>query len=159
MSQEESKTGLMRLQEKMARKEIAHQVELTQAAVRRKSVLPKSGRDGMPVRQPVKVTSLDIQTRAIPKDIKYQEEMQPTAQAESSNLESTSSRRRLAQLSINTVPVEDRFNIAREMRDSKITEGGMDGAPRLGEENAADSVAQKAKLGRRRSSLFRASDI
>lgn len=37
-------TGLMRLQEKMAKKDIAQTPELSQAAVRRKSVLPKSGR-------------------------------------------------------------------------------------------------------------------
>ena len=37
-------TGLMRLQEKMAKKDITHAPELSQAAVRRKSVLPKSGR-------------------------------------------------------------------------------------------------------------------
>jgi hypothetical protein len=37
-------TGLMRLQEKLARKEGGERPELVQAAVRRKSVLPKSGR-------------------------------------------------------------------------------------------------------------------
>lgn len=37
-------TGLMRLQEKLARKEGAERPELVQAAVRRKSVLPKSGK-------------------------------------------------------------------------------------------------------------------
>lgn len=37
-------TGLMRLQEKMAKKDVGQATELMQAAVRRKSVLPKSGR-------------------------------------------------------------------------------------------------------------------
>lgn len=37
-------TGLMRLQEKLAKKEGGDRPELLQAAVRRKSVLPKSGR-------------------------------------------------------------------------------------------------------------------
>lgn len=37
-------TGLMRLQEKLAKKEGVEPTELIQAAVRRKSVLPKSGR-------------------------------------------------------------------------------------------------------------------
>jgi hypothetical protein len=61
--EDEALTGLMRLQEKLARKEIAHQVELTQAAVRRKSVLPKSGRDGIPIRDSGKVASLVAQNR------------------------------------------------------------------------------------------------
>ncbi|KAJ9125367.1 hypothetical protein QFC22_000327 [Naganishia vaughanmartiniae] len=163
--QDEALTGLMRLQEKLARKEIAHQVQLTQAAVRRKSVLPKSGREGIPVRDSGKVALLAGQSRTIPvyngvSEVKHHEENESTTQNEATILESTSSRRRLAQLSINNVPMsEDRANTAREMMESKIAMGGTYSAPRLGEENAADSVAQKAKLGRRRSSLFRPTDI
>ncbi|KAJ9109024.1 hypothetical protein QFC21_000350 [Naganishia friedmannii] len=194
MERDEALTGLMRLQEKLARNEIAHQVELTQTAVRRKSVLPKSGRDGIPVRDSGKVALLASRNRTVPvyngvsnrgaekevcpkdtlirlcvlcltrgdmvKDIKHQEEINSTAQFEATNVESTSSRRRLAQLSINTVPIsEERTVAAMEMVERKIAVGGMDCAPILGEENAADSVTLKAKLGRRRSSLFKPTDM
>ncbi|KAJ9102272.1 hypothetical protein QFC19_004820 [Naganishia cerealis] len=169
---DEGLTGLMRLQEKMARKEIAHQVELTQAAVRRKSVLPKSGRDGIPVRNSGKVTSLASEKRATPmysegsdgiatkKEIILEETINPAAQAEFTNLESTSSRRRLAQLSINTVsPGEERVHAARQITESKTAGGWKDSEPKAGDENATDSSTQKARLGRRRSSLFRPSEM
>lgn len=81
----------------------------------------------------------------------------PTSEAGASAAETTSSRRRLAQLSINALPAaEDRGVTRTESVGIKSTNDHAD-IPTTAD--ALDAVTQKAKLGRRRSSLFRPTDI
>jgi hypothetical protein len=167
----------MRLQEKMAKKDITHAPELSQAAVRRKSVLPKSGRGAelsgnleptmarLAIRTPY-VASETIMTKgvglnwiifasvltlALQVTDTGKDRFSPSA--ETGNTETSSSRRRLAQLSINALPDHE----AGTTKLSTIYKAEKASTPLS--EDIADISTQKARLGRRRSSLFKPTDV
>lgn len=81
----------------------------------------------------------------------------PTSEAGASAAEPTSSRRRLAQLSINALPGSEGRGITR--MESVAIKSTIDRTDIPETVDAIDAVTQKAKLGRRRSSLFRPTDV
>jgi hypothetical protein len=176
-------TGLMRLQEKLAKKEVGQATELMQAAVRRKSVLPKSGRGddvASSLEPPVPRTAvrtsyvaetsmkevgqsrnyhapfltISLQTPDYTKD-------RPTTATDTANTETTSSRRRLAQLSINALPDHEARQslLTGTSTTIKSTSYIADKARALEQDDVSDIATQKARLGRRRSSLFKPTDV
>lgn len=177
-------TGLMRLQEKLAKKEVGQATELLQAAVRRKSVLPKSGRGddvASTLEPPVPRTTartLYIAAETLTREVcrigshharylttslqssDYTKD-RPTTAPETANTETTSSRRRLAQLSINALPdLEARESLLTGTTTAmKSTNYIAEKARALVQDDVSDVATQKARLGRRRSSLFKPTDV
>lgn len=81
--------------------------------------------------------------------------------AETGNAETTSSRRRLGQLSINALPDHDARDTLHAGLGPAVQSSNNNGdkAKALVSENIVDIATQKARLGRRRSSLFKPTDM